>query len=88
MRFFLQAFCDLHIIWSKKSILLMSHEYNQNEILEVEKMENNHNMQNEINEKQKEHDKFNSVTQKSTPENQNQTHNVRQEGISKINQNR
>ncbi len=33
-------------------------------------------------------EKFNSVTQKVKPVNQNQTHNVRQEGISKINQNR
>lgn len=39
-------------------------------------------------EEQRKHAKFNSVTQKSEPENQNQTHNVRQEGISKINQNR
>jgi hypothetical protein len=39
-------------------------------------------------EKQENHSEFNSVTQKSKPENQNQTHNVRQEGISKINQNR
>lgn len=40
------------------------------------------------NETQKSHAKFNSVTHKSEPENQNQTNNVRQEGISKINQNR
>lgn len=33
-------------------------------------------------------EKFNSVTQKAKPENQNQTHNVRQEGISKVNQKR
>lgn len=30
--------------------------------------------------------KFNSITQKVTPENQNQTHNVRKEGIQPINQ--
>ncbi|MCI5874795.1 MAG: hypothetical protein PUJ55_06580 [Clostridiales bacterium] len=30
--------------------------------------------------------KFNSVTQKVKPENQNQTHNVRKEGIGPINQ--
>ena len=33
-------------------------------------------------------DKFNSVTQKSKVENQNQTHNVRKEGITPINQKR
>lgn len=37
---------------------------------------------------QKDHDKFNSVTQKSKVENQNQTHNVRKEGIAPINQKR
>lgn len=31
-------------------------------------------------------DKFNSVTRKTTPENQNQTHNVRKEGIQPTNQ--
>lgn len=31
---------------------------------------------------------FNSITQKVKPENQNQTHNVRQEGIAPINQKR
>lgn len=31
---------------------------------------------------------FNSVTQKVKPENQNQTHNVREEGIKPINQKR
>lgn len=38
--------------------------------------------------KQKNLDKYNSITQKVTPENQNQTHNVRKEGISPINQKR
>lgn len=37
---------------------------------------------------QKDHNKFNSVTQKSKVENQNQTHNVRKEGIAPINQRR
>ena len=37
---------------------------------------------------QKNHDKFNSITQKTTPENQNQTHNSRKEGIQPINQKR
>lgn len=32
--------------------------------------------------------KFNSITQKVTPENQNQTHNVKKEGIQPINQKR
>lgn len=41
----------------------------------------------ELQEK-KEHDKFNSVTQKNKVENQNQTHNVRKEGIAPINQKR
>lgn len=34
------------------------------------------------------HDKFNSVTQKSKVVNQNQTHNVRKEGIAPINHKR
>ncbi|MDD3413886.1 MAG: hypothetical protein PHY47_07775 [Lachnospiraceae bacterium] len=33
-------------------------------------------------------DKYNSITQKCTPENQNQTHNSRREGINPINQKR
>ena len=37
---------------------------------------------------QKNHDKFNSITQKVTPENQNQTHNSRKEVIQPINQKR
>ncbi len=37
---------------------------------------------------QKNHDKFNNITQKVTLENQNQTHNVRKEGIQPINQKR
>lgn len=38
--------------------------------------------------RQKNHDEFNSITQKVKPENQNQTHNVRKEGIAPINQKR
>lgn len=34
------------------------------------------------------HNKYNSITNKSKPENQNQTHNVRREGINPINQKR
>ena len=37
---------------------------------------------------QQSHNKFNSITQKTTPENQNQTHNSRKEGIQPINQKR
>ncbi len=37
-------------------------------------------------ERQENLDNFNSVTQKVKPENQNQTHNVRKEGIEPINQ--
>lgn len=37
---------------------------------------------------QKNLDKFNSITQKVTPENQNQTHNVRKEGIQPVNRER
>lgn len=50
--------------------------------------ENRNKNQTDWDEEQREQAKFNSITQKSEPENQNQTHNVRQEGISKINQNR
>lgn len=39
-------------------------------------------------ERQKNLNKFNSVTQKVKPENQNQTHNVRKEGIAPVNQKR
>ncbi len=38
--------------------------------------------------KQKSENKFNSITQKVKPENQNQEHNVRKEGIQPINQKR
>lgn len=34
----------------------------------------------------KNHNEFNSITQKKKPENQNQEHNVRKEGIGKMNQ--
>lgn len=37
---------------------------------------------------QKNQDKFNNITQKVKPENQNQTHNSRKEGIQPINQKR
>lgn len=37
---------------------------------------------------QKNLNSFNSITQKQKPENQNQTHNVRKEGIAPINQKR
>ncbi|MDD6290916.1 MAG: hypothetical protein PUA77_03875 [Lachnospiraceae bacterium] len=47
----------------------------------------NHQEQ-EREDKQKNLNKFNSVTQKVKPENQNQTHNVRKEGIAPINQKR
>ena len=39
-------------------------------------------------EEQRNHNQFNSVTQKATLENQNQTHNARKEGIQPINQKR
>jgi len=46
-----------------------------------------HKKQEQINE-QKSLNKFNSVTQKDKPENQNQQHNVREEGIGPVNQKR
>lgn len=53
------------------------------------------NMNQNMNQKQQERverqenlNQFNSVTQKVKPENQNQTHNVRKEGIHPINQKR
>lgn len=39
-------------------------------------------------EEQKSLNKFNSITQKVKPENQNQQHNVREEGIEPVNQKR
>ena len=37
---------------------------------------------------QKNQNQFNAITQKVTPENQNQTHNSRKEGIQPVNQKR
>lgn len=37
---------------------------------------------------QENHNQFNSITQKVKPENQNQEHNARKEGIAPINQKR
>lgn len=42
----------------------------------------------EKQQRKKLNEKFNSITQKEKVENQNQTHNVRKEGISPINQKR
>lgn len=42
----------------------------------------------EAMQRKKENDQFNAVTQKVKVENQNQTHNVRKEGIAPINQKR
>ena len=39
-------------------------------------------------EEKKNQAEFNSITQKTKPENQNQTHNVRKEGIQPINRKR
>lgn len=41
----------------------------------------------ELNRK-KSNEEFNSITRKAKPENQNQTHNARKEGIAPINQKR
>lgn len=38
--------------------------------------------------RKKSNEEFNSITRKVKPENQNQTHNVRKEGIAPINQKR
>lgn len=47
----------------------------------------NKKKQEELQE-QKEHNKFDSIIHKNKVENQNQTHNVRKEGIAPINQKR
>ena len=47
----------------------------------------NRKEQEQINE-QKSLNKFNSITEKCKPENQNQQHNVREEGIAPINRKR
>lgn len=44
--------------------------------------------QQEYRNEQKNLNKFNSVTEKVKPENQNQQHNVRKEGLTPVNQNR
>ncbi len=54
------------------------------EVIFVQK-NNNSKQQEQINE-QRSLNKFNSVTEKKKPENQNQQHNVRQEGIGPVNQ--
>ena len=51
----------------------------------MEYRENNKKVREESRE-QKACDIFNSITQKKKPENQNQSHNVRKEGIAPINQ--
>lgn len=53
----------------------------------MEKQNDDKKKQERINE-QKSMDKFNSITEKVKPENQNQQHNVREEGINPINQKR
>ena len=58
---------------------------NGNTVPEVKKMDKKTRKEQE---EQRNHNEFNSVTQKSKPENQNQTHNVRKEGIQPINQKR
>lgn len=53
-----------------------------------EKMDNkNMKLQKQMQEQQN-HNEFNSITQKVKPENQNQTHNSRKEGIQPINRKR
>ena len=42
----------------------------------------------EKQDQQRSENKFNIITEKAKPENQNQTHNVRKEGITPINQKR
>ena len=44
--------------------------------------------ENEQQNQKKDQNEYNSITQKKKPENQNQTHNVRKEGIQPINQKR
>ena len=52
------------------------------EVISMDKKEVEKQQRKKLNEK------FNSITQKEKVENQNQTHNVRKEGISPINQKR
>ncbi len=66
-------------------IILIKYNFEQivHTVFEVNYM--NKKTQEQIQE-QKNHDKFNSITQKVAPENQNQTHNSRKEGIQEIKQ--
>ena len=66
-------------------IVLINYNFEQivHTVFEVNYM--NKKTQEQIQE-QKNHDKFNSITQKVAPENQNQTHNSRKEGIQEIKQ--
>lgn len=66
----------------KFCMMVYVRSYKQTEGKHMDKKE-----QEWLNEK-KNHDKFNSITQSVKPENQNQEHNVRQEGIGPINQKR
>lgn len=47
-----------------------------------------HKKQQEQRREQQDRYEFNSITQKTEPENQNQQHNVRREGILPVNQKR
>lgn len=51
-------------------------------------MENRGRKKEEERQQQENHNRFNSITQKVKPENQNQEHNIRKEGIQPINQKR
>jgi hypothetical protein len=67
----------------------ISSELSANNISEVISVKARDGMKSQIQEQeQQNHDKFNSITQKTAPENQNQTHNSRKEGIQPINQKR
>ncbi len=67
----------------------ISSELSANNIPEVISVKARDGMKSQIQEQeQQNHDKFNSITQKTAPENQNQTHNSRKEGIQPINQKR
>ena len=59
---------------------IWSNYYSRGESLE--------NSQQEKLQQQENHNEFNSITRKVKPENQNQEHNVRKEGLQPINQKR
>lgn len=71
--------------YGTRNCTVHNHQKSRNTIHEVKIMDKN---EMEKQQQRKCREKFNSVTRKATPQNQNQTHNSKKEGIGPINQKR